>query len=232
MAYHDLPAELWEEILNATSVPTAVNFLATAREVRRDLFAPQEDRLQAAQRGQQQIQAWITQRALERVKEQKESFGLTTITDVISPTLSQLLGTNFPRIRRDAQELAVTRQGTLSLWVFVYVKMNGLVRGTELGARATFIIDANLAALSGYPEGSEQPRWSLDFAIGQRNTLPDLKPVLTPEQEEQIQFNYYYLFIILSLFFGDSPEKRDFLAAGFDLQYLTHARLRSPPARV
>lgn len=199
MSYADLPVELWETILSVAPLPATAQFLATNRGVRADYLPMHLERLAQAKEAQRiedlraGAQQWLVDRALERVaqlgprKLQKGGFRAPLL---VAPGLAELLGANFPRVFHKGQTYVVANAVTLLTWLHIYVKLNHL----EVKPMS-FRVDATLAALSGFPEGSVQPNSQLPL-IYTRQRIVDPSLVVTPEQWKQLLFVESYLQLI------------------------------------
>lgn len=206
MAYAELPGDLWAEILSLTSVPAAVNFLATNRELRAELLPELEAQIATAKEqhrlaaGRTAVEAWLVEKAQQIYRTRAGQGGWEhQVFTAVTPAFSALLSPSFPRREVAGQSLAVMNPHLAVPWFRLYILMNQL-EVTPL----TFRVDANLATLSGYPEGSVQlytrPGRELYYNlkdIFQRNRVADI--TLTPEELERMKFILDYMNIELTV---------------------------------
>lgn len=211
MAYADLPLDVWDTILEATSVSTAARFLATNRTVSAELGPRHRLRLEA----QGKVQAWLTQRALHKLATEPLKHPSHTLISQASPALAALLGSSFPQVDgRPILNFFIVRR-----WLQVYIHLNGLNRAGD-----TFMIDANLGTLYGFPVGSIQPPYKIGDVV-LRNLLPIKMITTTPEQARQLLFIYWYLTTSLEALLDLIPE---LAVLDPERKYLPQLHLLSP----
>lgn len=159
MTYVDLPRELWYEILTRTPAETAVNFLATASEIRQEFLPGLQERLDQAkavrllERRKRKVREWlraITQKEFTRnPSERGGEHGLRPV----SRALTALLGPSFPRVLlgsgAGSELFAVINERALLGWVRKYLQQKGLEASVNAGT-----IDETLAQLAGTPAGT------------------------------------------------------------------------------